>query len=912
MYRSVFVVTALLVAFNSQGLAQKRRVPVDTVTAASARKSDLFSRDGSVDIIGEGRMNKGLVINSLGALSGQAAGVNISSVGNDRMAMLNSVRVRGTTSLTGGNDPLVIIDGVYSDIATLNSIYPADIESFAILKNAAETSPYGSRGASGVIIVTTKKGHGAKFHISYDGNIGFESVSKNMKMLSADAYRTTAQQLGISYNDGGFNTNFPNAITRTGFIQNHHVAFSGGSETANYRASVAYMSHNTIIQLHGENNFVAKMDLQQKAFDNLLGIDFGVFGSSMNADHIFDYQKLFYSAAAQNPTFPAGRDANGGWNRNGQASQIATPGALLLEQDRDKLLNFISHMQLSFHLSPAFSLSAFGSYSYNSTGNAQYLPTWIWAQGQAYRSEMKTEDWLANIKAVWNKSFGETRQHHLAGTLLGEYQKRTMRRFFTTAKGFKLNQHGYDNLAAGSILPYGGTGSSYENPAMTSLMGEVEYSYANTVTFTANARADGSSMFAHGNKWGLFPSVAVKWNVLQMFRNMSLPLGISKFEVRTSYGLTGNTGGITSYNSLPLLNPTGLISWNGNPTTTMGITSNVNPDLKWETRSSFNIGADIALWNGRVVLTTDYYYSLIRHMLYMYDVPVPPFVFNKLLANLGSMRNKGLEIGIGITPVQRRNVELNVNINASFQSNKLLSLSGNYQGNYLSASEITPVGNLNGAGFHGGDNNIVYQIIGQPLGVFYLPHCTGLKKGSDGRLHYEIADLDNDGTINLADGKDRYIAGQATPKMTLGSNISLRIHNFDIALQMNGAFGHKIYNGSSLTYMNMRSFPDYNVLATAPAKNIGDQVATDYWLESGNYLNFNYLTIGWNVPTRRLSRAIAAMRLSLSVNNLATITAYSGLTPMINSYVSDGTLGIDDKRSYPPYRSFSAGFSIQF
>ena len=148
--------------------------------------------------------------------------------------------------------------------------------------------------------------------------------------------------------------------------------------------------------------------------------------------------------------------------------------------------------------------------------------------------------------------------------------------------------------------------------------------------------------------------------------------------------------------------------------------------------------------------------------------------------------------------------------------------------------------------------------------------------------------------------------------MTLGSNISLRIHNFDIALQMNGAFGHKIYNGSSLTYMNMRSFPDYNVLATAPARNIGDQVATDYWLESGNYLNFNYLTIGWNVPTQRLSRAIAAMRLSLSVNNLATITAYSGLTPMINSYVSDGTLGIDDKRSYPPYRSFSVGFSIQF
>ena len=912
MDKSVFIAVGFCVALCQPLSAQKHKLPADSVITAAARKGTLFSHDGSIDIVGEGRMNKGLVINSLGALSGQAAGVNVSSSGADRMAMLSSVRVRGTTSLTGGNNPLVIIDGVYSDIATLNSIYPADIESFAILKNAAETAPYGSRGASGVIEVTTKKGRGAQFHISYDGSLGFESVYKNLEMLGADAYRTTAKRLGMSYNDGGYNTNFPMAITRTGFIQNHHVAFSGGGEGASYRASVGYMDHSTIIRQHDNNNFVAKMDLQQKAFGELLAIDFGVFGSSMNYDQIFDYQKLFYSAAAQNPTFPAGRNATGGWDRNGQASQIATPGALLLEQDRDKLLNFISHVRLLFHLNPSFNLSAFGSYSYNSTGNAQYLPTWIWAQGQAYRSETKSEDWLASVEATWNHSYGVTKQHHLTGTLLAEYQKRTMRRFFTTAKGFKLNQHGYDNLAAGSILPYGGTGSNFENPALASLMGQVEYRYADAVTFTANARADGSSMFGHGNKWGIFPSVAAKWNVLETFRDMHRPLGLTRLEVRTSYGLAGNTGGITSYNSLLLLNPTGLISWNGNPATTLGITSNANPDLKWETRSSFNIGADLAFWKGRVVLTADYYYSRTRHMLYMYDVPVPPFVFDKLLANLGSMRNKGLEIGLGITPVQQRDTELNININASLQYNKLLSWSGNYQGNHLSAPEIVSIGNLNGAGFHGGDNNIVYQIVGQPLGVFYLPHCTGLKKSSDGRLHYEIADLDNDGTINIADGKDRYIAGQATPKMTLGSNISFRFHSFDIALQMNGAFGHKIYNGTSLTYMNMSSFPAYNVLATAPERNIGDQVATDYWLESGNYLNFNYLTVGWNVPARRLPRAISALRVSLSVNNLATITAYSGLTPMINSYVSDGTLGMDDKRSYPPYRSYSVGFSIQF
>ena len=190
--------------------------------ATSVLTDTIAGRNGSVDIIGEDRMNKGLVINSLDAIAGQSAGVV--TTGDNRMAMINSVRVRGTTSLTGGNDPLVIIDGVYSDIATLSTIYPADIESFAILKNAAETAPYGSRGASGVIQVTTKRGRAGKFSISYDGNIGFETVYKKIDMLDRNGYLATAEALGR------YATDFQDAITRTGFVTNHHVAFSGGTD----------------------------------------------------------------------------------------------------------------------------------------------------------------------------------------------------------------------------------------------------------------------------------------------------------------------------------------------------------------------------------------------------------------------------------------------------------------------------------------------------------------------------------------------------------------------------------------------------------------------------------------------------------------------------------------------------------
>ncbi len=206
---------------------------------------------------------------------------------------------------------------------------------------------------------------------------------------------------------------------------------------------------------------------------------------------------------------------------------------------------------------------------------------------------------------------------------------------------------------------------------------------------------------------------------------------------------------------------------------------------------------------------------------------------------------------------------------------------------------------------------MIYQIVGQPLGVFYLPHCKGIVDRGNGYKMYDIEDLNNDGTIDLSDnGGDRYIAGQATPKMTLGSNISFRYKDFDVSLQMNGAFGHKIFNGTSLAYYNLSSFPDYNVLKGAPARRIVDQNVSDYWLESGDYLNFDYLTVGWNVPVK--SRYISALRLSVSVNNLATITSYSGLTPMINNYIVSSTLGIDDKRSYPCFRTWSMGVSIQF
>lgn len=861
---------------------------------------------GSVDKVSERRMNKGFVSNSLNALSGQAAGVSITP-GANRAAVLNSVRVRGTTSLTGGNDPLVIIDGVSADLSTLSSIYPADIESFTILKDASETAQYGSRGASGVIEVATKKGKGGAFSISYDGSFGVEAAYKNMEMLSADDFRRVARQRNIDILDLGYDTNFPDEMTRVGLVQNHHIALGGGSESSYYRASLGVMDRNGVVKTNDLQNFTVKLDITQRAFNDRLRIDLGVFGSLQKNAYLTDIQKTFYSAATFNPTFPAHRNEQGGWDQITNASQITNPLAWLEVQDDESNAHFNTHLKFTVNLSKQLKFSAFGSYTYNVIDNSQYLPTTVWGHGQAYKGEKKMEDLLGHLMLTYSNDWG---RHHLDALGLAEAQKNILTGFYTTVTNFSTDKFGYNNLQAGAVRLWEGTDSYYEDPRLSSFLGRVNYIYAGRYVATVNARADASSKVGTNNKWGFFPSFSAAWVVSEEPFMKQFDF-LNNLKIRAGYGLSGNQGAIDSYNSLQLVKPNGVVSVGGTPTVTMGVIRNANPDLKWEVKRTVNAGIDVGFFRNRLLFTADYYNSKTSDMLYLYDVSVPPFAYNKLLANLGSMRNSGVELGFGVTPLQTKDMELSVNVNVTFQQNKLLSLSGVYKGQQMSAPEYTSISDLNGAGFHGGYNHIVYQIVGQPLGVFYLPHCTGLTQMENGGYKYEIADL-NGGGVDLEDGEDRYIAGQATPKTMLGSNISFRYKQFDVSLQVNGAFGHKIYNGTSLTYMNMNSFPDYNVMQGAPGKNIQDQTATDYWLEKGDYINFDYLTVGWNMPLGKWRKYMQNLRVSCSVNNLATITGYSGLTPMINSYIVNNTLGIDDKRNYPVYRSYTVGLSFQF
>lgn len=288
---------------------------------------------------------------------------------------------------------------------------------------------------------------------------------------------------------------------------------------------------------------------------------------------------------------------------------------------------------------------------------------------------------------------------------------------------------------------------------------------------------------------------------------------------------------------------------------------------------------------------------------------------------MGEMTNSGLEFAVRGDIVKSKDFTFNAGMNLSFQKNKLNSLSGTYQGQELTTSEHIVIANVNAAGLTQ-NTGVTYLIEGQPIGVFYLPHCTGFTE--DGQ--YILEDIDGDGNIDTGDSGDRRICGQAIPKAYLGADLNFKYKNWDLTMQFNGAFGHKIYNGTSMTYSNYNNFPTYNLLADAGGHNNGkgirDIQISDYWLEKGDYVNFEYITLGYNFTKEQLgSKFLENIRIALSCNNVCTLTGYSGLTPIINSAstvrqsegtTTYGTLGLDDKRIYPLTRTFSLSVNVRF
>ena len=568
-----------LLAMSLDGFSQKpSAVPLDSLITVGYATGNIKNLSGSVEKITELQMNRDQILNPLDAIRGRVPGLTIQK-GTNGTATLDAVRLRGTTSLTSGNDPLIIVDGVFGDLNMLSSIYPTDIESFTILKDASETAQYGSRGASGVIEVTTKKGVSGKNRISYNGSFGIATVYKNLKMLPAGAFRQVAAEQGISILDLGNNTDFQKEIEQTGFQQNHHIAFYGGSDASNYRVSLGYVDRQGVILNEDMKNFTSNMNMTQKIFGDFIRCELGMFGSVQKNHNLFDYQKTFYSAATFNPTFPNHKNTEtGSWDQITNASQITNPLAWMEVKDHDATSHISTHAKLTFNLLDELKLVMFGSYTYNIVENSQYLPTSVWAHGQAYKGTQKMESLLGNLMLTYKKNW---RKHYFDALALAELQKETYTGYYTTVTNFSTDLFGYDNLQAGAVRLWEGTNSYYEEPHLASFMGRFNYTYADRYILTVNARTDASSKFGNNHKWGFFPSVSAAWAVSEEKFMKRIPL-VDNLKLRVGYGLAGNQNGIDSYTTLRLVRPNGVVPVGNSAVVTLGEMQNINPDLKWE------------------------------------------------------------------------------------------------------------------------------------------------------------------------------------------------------------------------------------------------------------------------------------------------------------------------------------------
>lgn len=875
---------------------------LDEVVVIGYAVGNKRSVSGAVDRVTAKDMNLGYIATPIDAIRGKVPGMVISQDGGNVNAE-PTVRIRGTSSLSGGNDPLVIIDGVFGSLEMLNTIAAQDIEEVTVLKDASETAQYGSRGAAGVIVVTTAKGKEGVSNITYNGQFGISHAYKQLQMLSPDEWRHVNQTLfsGVG-KDLGASTNWMDWVQNSVYTQNNHtVSLTQATKKGSMRATFGINDRTGSVRNTGNTTYYGRFNSNLHGLNNKLSLEFNlsaIYRESKPGSNVWS------SAAVYNPTYPSERNPETGiWDIDNNVS-----GEIMEYDLKNESTRINASARATYKIIDGLSLSAFGSFMYVNANNKAYYPNDVYAyrgnRGRAQVSNRHGKDWMGNIQANYSKEFNK---HAINALALVEGQSYYTFNSSVYTEGFDTNYFKYNNLAAGALLSYGNASSGAQKNTLLSYMARLNYMFDNKYVITVNARTDGSSKLGANHKWGFFPSASAAW-IISNEEFMKKQKIFSTLKLRAGYGVTGNQDAISPLNSLQVLSPNGISSYNNQSVVTYAVASNANPDLKWETKYTFDIGLDFTMFNGRLRGTMDYFHSTTKDLLYTYNVSVPPFTYPTLLANMGEMVNKGFEFSISGEVIKNKKWGLNLSGNVSFLKNKLISLSGAYNGEALTTTDWVVVSSAGGSGLTA-NTAVTYMAEGYPVGIFRLPVHDGFNQASDGKKTYKFKDLDGDGTIDHSDSGDREILGQVVPKVNMNLNAQLRYKQFDLSVQFNGAFGHKIYNATHLNYNNLNLFPSYNVLKTAPDLGIYDIVHTSYWLEKGDYVNIEYITLGYNIPTK-VFKVFSNARIALSCNNVATITGYSGLTPMINSASFQG--GVDSRNIYPINRTYTIQLILSF
>lgn len=875
------------------------------------RQKDLT---GAVSAVSSKDFNQGLVLSPQQSIQGKVTGVNIAQ-NSGKPGGSNTIRIRGGTSLTGSNDPLYVIDGVpisnsagvgqanisgngtdvfdqepTNPLMTLN---PGDIESVTVLKDASATAIYGSRGANGVIVITTKRGVAGNAKLSFGASGGISKVEGKLDVLSAQQYRQTAKTLGLAIDDKGANTNWQDKIFRNAYSQDYNVTMSGGSEKTTYRASLGYGDQQGIMLASDMKRTNARININHSALKDRLTFDL-----RMNYGQTFSTQSpvsntvgselgtsMNYESLVFNPTYPV-FDPNGNYYF---VPPYRVNPVSFSDQVFDQLTNnrFLGSLSTTLKIVNPLSLNVnLGYTDQNINRNSYISKANLLGQGLGgYASVQKLEDYSKLLETVlrYNQRFGRHTIDAIAG-YSWQYFVNTGDR--TTAQGFLSDEFKWYSLqAAGTIS---GVSTFQQSNRLISFYGRANYNYNDRILLTGTVRRDGSSRFGSGNKWGVFPSGSIAWRLSK--EKFFQTNAISDLKVRVSYGITGNQE-IGNLNSLTTLGATttGYIV-GGTRITTVLPQQYANPNLKWEQTAQFDAGIDWALFDGRLRGTADYYNKKTTDLLLRIPVPSPTAVSTQL-ANVGSVQNRGVEISVTGTIIDRRNFKWESNFNISFNKNKVLSLSNDqFKGNNI---QIAP---LQGTVSLGKYAQLI--IPGQPLGTFWGPRYTGIK----------------DSVETYAAGKDTII-GYAQPKYIFGFSNTFNYKRWTLNFLFRGSVGNDVFNLTAANMSYLNNLPGKNVLVTAITSGLRrDQPKTfsSRWIEDGSFVRLDNLTLGYDLDVKH--SFISAAKIYLTGQNLLLFKRYSGIDPEVNAEVSrTGTapLGID-YLSYPRAKTVSMGVNFTF
>lgn len=873
---------------------------VVVVGYGTARKKDLT---GSVSTVSSKDLNPGPVTSPLQQIAGKAAGVNVVQIGSEP-GSAPGVRIRGITSLVGGSDPLVVVDGVQGNMDLFRQVPPNEIESVDVLKDASATAIYGSRGAPGVIIVTTKRNRAGRSSVEFNSVASVDMIRNKLRVLNADEWWEQGQKWNVPASENhASGTDWFDILTRNGFTQNHSIAFGGGTEKFNYRASLAAVLQNGIVINSNFKNYIGRLQATQKAMDDRLTLTMhlnsnvsNTLGSPNSVGRAAFTSNLISNAYVMRPTDPV-YNTDSSYYTDPNVFQYINPYAVAKEVvNEGGENNLFSSLRADLEVVKGLTASWFGSWRKTDRYWGYYLPavstvsTAIDNKGIANVTNNRADERLMDISLTYKKAF---RDHRFDVLGLYEYQKQVYQGNFAQAKGFINDITTYNALQTGDlsrVTP--GDITSYKNDRnLVSFLGRINYSFLDRYLVTASLRRDGSSVFGPENKWGSFPSASIAWRLSQE-SFMGKQKLFNDLKLRAGYGVTGNQQGLYPQQSIQLVGASGVTYFGGSQITNFIITQNANSDLRWETRKQANIGLDFAVMKSRLSGSIDVFKATTENLLFNYTVPQPPYPYGSILANVGSLLNEGLEASLNYQAIKSEDMTLMLSGNVSLLRNKVLELSGSINGIPLNTNYVD-------WGY------AAYLIEGKPVGTFNILQHEGI----DAVGAETVVDRNRDGVIDQGNlSPDRYIAGSALPKYTYAFTPSFSYKNFDVSMLWRGSGGNKIYNALRSNLSRFENLGKSNVLHSAiPLGLYTTQYGSDLWLEDGDFLRFDNLNIGYRFDTKNI-RYIDALRVSLTGNNLAVITNYSGIDPELSGAYGGG----GENGTYPRTRNIAIGLNVIF